>query len=171
MLQRAVICNRTLHSTKQIIQNHCLFLKVNKALQKIFSIKLLLAFGKNKCLKQLIGGNVIQNYKSIKKKKPNKYEECTPCTPGIRSLPCLQVQNKHLFCSQQNERMFMIFHQVNCKNDFLSIFQKCHIQYGGKAETDFKLKLNNHFKDVYKADTISALPHKRPYLYQRDQFQ
>lgn len=69
MLQRAVICNRTLPNTKQIIQNHCHFLKVNKAQQKIFSIKPLLAFGKNKCLKQLIGGNVIQNYKSIKKKK------------------------------------------------------------------------------------------------------
>ena len=88
VLQRAVICNRTLLNTKQIIQNHCLFLKVNKAQQKISSIKPLLAFCKNKCLKQLIGGNAIQNYKSIKKTN-NKYEECTPCTPGIRSLPYL----------------------------------------------------------------------------------
>ena len=33
------------------------------------------------------------------------------------------------------------------------------MQYVGKAETDFNLRLNNHLEDVYKADAISAEPH------------
>ena len=36
--------------------------------------------------------------------------------------------------------------------------KECHIQYVGKAETNFKLKLNSHLKDVYKAGAISASP-------------
>ena len=75
---------------------------------------------------------------------------------------CLQVQNTHSFHSQQNGRIFTIFHQVNCKSDFvlyLLEYKKCHIQYVGKAETDFNLRLNNHRKDVCKADAIPASRH------------
>ena len=50
-------------------------------------------------------------------------------------------------------------YQVNCKNDFFIYLlecKKCHIQYVGKGATDLNLKLNNHHKDVYKADAILA---------------
>ena len=46
---------------------------------------------------------------------------------------------------------------TNCKGDFVIYrleCKKCHIQHGDKAETDFNLRLNNHHKDVYKADSI-----------------
>lgn len=32
--------------------------------------------------------------------------------------------------------------------------KKFHIQYVGKTETDFNVKLNNHRKDVYRSDAI-----------------
>ena len=57
---------------------------------------------------------------------------------------CLQVQNTHSFCSQQNGRIFTTVHQVNCKSNFVMYLlecKKCHIQYGGKTETYFKLRL------------------------------
>ena len=34
-----------------------------------------------------------------------------------------------------------------------------HIQYVGKAETDFNLRLKNHRKDVYKAGAVPAACH------------
>ena len=40
---------------------------------------------------------------------------------------------------------------TNCKSDFVIYLlecKKCHIQYVGKAETDFNLRLNNHHKDA-----------------------
>ena len=113
-------------------------------------------------MKQLTGGNTIQNDKNINRSS-NKYEEkCTPCKSGIRSLCYLQVQDIHSLRSQQNERIFTIFHQVCCKSDFVIYLlesKKCHIQYVENAETDFNIRLNSHRKDVYKADSIPASRH------------
>ena len=36
---------------------------------------------------------------------------------------------------------------------------KCKIQYVGKAETEFNIRLNNHRKDVWKPDAIPASCH------------
>ena len=47
-------------------------LKANKALEKTFSIKPIIAFCKNKIRKQLTGGNTMQYYKKIKKIKIQK---------------------------------------------------------------------------------------------------
>ena len=146
--------NHTLANIKEIIQNPWSILKTSKALEKTFSVESIIAF----CKKQKSETTHWRKYdpkrKNIKK-SGNKYEgKCTPCKSGMRSLCCLQVQNTHSFRSQQNGRIFTIFHQVSCKSDFLiyrSECQKCHIQYVGKTETDFNLRLNNHLKDVYKA--------------------
>ena len=65
-------------------------------------------------------------------------------------------------CSQLNVWIFTIFHQFNCKSNFVIYileYKKCYIKYVGTAETDFNLKLNNHCKDVYKADAIPASHH------------
>ena len=119
------------------------------------------------------GGTTIQNDKNIKKSS-NKYEgKCTPYKSGIRSLCRLQVQNTHSFRSQQNGRIFTIFHQVNCKSDFaiyLLECKKCRIQYLGKADTDFNLRLNNHCKDICKADAIPASSHfaMKDHIFNRD---
>ena len=37
----------------------------------------------------------------------------SPSKSRIQSLFCLQVQNTHSFCRQQNGRIFTIFHQVD----------------------------------------------------------
>ena len=47
------------------------------------------------------------------------------------------------FRSQQNARIFTILYHLNCKSDFVIYLlecNKCHIQYVGKAETDFSLR-------------------------------
>ena len=75
---------------------------------------------------------------------------------------CLQVQNIHSFRSQQNEQIFTFFHQANCKSNFVIYLlecKKCHIQYVGKAETDFNLRLNNHRMSLYEADVIPLSCH------------
>ena len=69
----------------------------------------------------------------------------------------------HSFLSQQNEQIFTIFHEVkNYKSNFLIYLLeciKCQIQIAGKAETDFTLRLNNHSKDINKADAILGFHH------------
>ena len=51
---------------------------------------------------------------------------------------------------------------TNYKSDFVIYLlecKRCHIHYVGKAETYFNLRLNNHRKDAYKADSIPASRH------------
>ena len=101
VLPLTVTYNRRLPNIKQIIQNHWSILKTNKALVKTFPVEPIIAFCKNKSLKQLIGGNTIQNDKNIKISS-NKYEgKCTPYKSGIGLLFCLHVQNTHSFPSDK----------------------------------------------------------------------
>ena len=67
----------------------------------------------------------------------------------------------HSFRSEQNGRIFTIFHRVNRKCNFVIYLleYKSHIQYVGTAETDFNLRLNDHHKNVYKANVIPASRH------------
>ena len=67
VLQLTVTYNHTLPNVKQVIQNHWSILNTNKALERAFSIQPIIAFCKNKRLKQLIEGNTIQNNRNIKK--------------------------------------------------------------------------------------------------------
>ena len=116
VLPLTVTYNRRLPNIKQTIQNHWPISKTNKVLEKNVSVEPIIAFRKNKSLKQLIEGSTIQNDKNIKKSS-NKYEgKCTPCISGIRSLCFLQVQNIHSFRSQKNGRIFTVFIKVSIKN-------------------------------------------------------
>ena len=145
-----VTYNRFFPNIKQIIQN------TNKALRKTFSLEPIISFCKNKSLKQLLGGNTIKNDKNIKTSNSEYEGKRALYKSGIWSLCCLHLQ-KIFIRSQQNGRIFTIFYQVNCKRDFviyLLEWKTCHVQYVGKAETDFNLKRNNHCKDFYMKDRI-----------------
>ena len=78
--------NQTFLKIKQKTQNHCSILKKIEAVEKTLSIEPIIAFRKNKSLKQRIRGNTIQNDKIIR--KPNNIYEAksksTPCKSGIR---------------------------------------------------------------------------------------
>ena len=66
------------------------------------------------------------------------------------------------FKSNQTNKTFKIYHRVNCKSSFV-IYQLecyiCNIQYVGKSETPFNIRLNNHRKDVKNPNAIPACKH------------
>ena len=55
------------------------------------------------------------------------------------------------FSANSTAKVIFLNHLLKCK--------KSHIQYLGKAETNFNLKLNYRSKDLYKADANPALCH------------
>ena len=64
--------------------------------------------------------------------------------------------------SQQIKRTFNIFHKLTCKSQYVIYLMECilcKIQYGGKSETPFNLRLNNHRKDVYNPKAIPVCNH------------
>ena len=89
------------------------------------------------------------NEKFIKTKNNHHTGKCVPCN-STRCLCCQQL-SKATFKSNQTNKTFKIYHRVNCKSNFVIYLLECYIcniQYIGKSETPFNIRLNNHRKDV-----------------------
>ena len=127
--------------------NYCHLLHINPNLAEIFQNPPILAFRRNKNLRDIIGTKSIQNGK-VKSKFTNKIQgKCTPCLANNRSLHCKQVVHTTKFRSNQTNRIFQIYHNLDCKSKYIIYLlecSKCKIQYVGKAETEFNIRLNNH---------------------------
>ena len=68
------------------------------------------------------------------------------------------------FKSQQTQEEFKIFHKTNCHSTFVIYLlecKKCKIQYVGKTEAPFNIRINNHRSDANNPteDTIPAAKH------------
>ena len=137
-------------------------MNVNPELKKVFENKPLLAFRKNKNLRQLIGGNTIEKNKKLLTTNKFTNGKCSPCFSNSRTLCCKQVIKTEHFKSNQTNRTFRIFQKTTCKSNFIIYLLECElckIQYIGKAETAFNIRLNNHRKDVKDPKAIPADKH------------
>ena len=59
-------------------------------------------------------------------------------------------------------KIFDIYHSLNCKSKYVIYLLECSIykiQYVGKSETPFHIKLNNHRKEIKDPSAISACKH------------
>ena len=135
---------------------------INPNLAEIFQNPSILAFRQNKNLRNIIVTKLIENGK-VKRKFTNKMlGKCTPCLVNNRTLCCKQVANITTFRSSQTNRIFQIYHNLNCKSKYaiyLLECTKCKIQYVGKSETEFNIRLNNHREDLWIPDAILASRH------------
>ena len=64
--------------------------------------------------------------------------------------------------SQQTKRTCKIFHKLTCKSQYVNYIMECilcKIQYVGKPEPLFNLRLNNCRKDVNNQKSIPACNH------------
>ena len=140
---------------------HWHLLHINPNVAEIFQSSPILAFRRNKNLRDIIGTKLIENGK-VKRNFTNKIQgKCTPCLANNRTLCCKQVVHR-LVRSNQTNRIFQIYQNLNCKSKYVIYLlecTKCKIQYVGKAKTEFNIRLYNHRKDVWKPDTISASCH------------
>ena len=139
---------------------HWHLLHINPNLAEIFQNPPILAFRRNKNLRDIIGTKLIENGK-VKRKFTNKIQgKCTPCLANNRTLCCKQIVHTTTFRSNQTNRIFHIYH--NLKSKYVIYFLECtkfKIQYVGKAETEFNTRLNNDRKDIWKPDAIPASRH------------
>ena len=137
-------------------------LHINPNLAEIFQSPRILTFCQSKNLRDIIGTKLIENGK-VKRKFTNKIQgKSTPCLANNRTLCCKQFIHTTTFRSNQTNRMFQIYHNLNCKSKYVIYLlecTQCKIQYVGKAETEFNIRLNNHRKDIWKPDAIPASCH------------
>ena len=129
---------------------------------------------RNRNLKEIIGSNKILNNNAIRKKKAEKkHLFCIPCYTRRNNLCCQQVEKTNVFKSYKTGETYKFFHQLTCKSQaiiYLLQCRICFIQYVGKIETTFNLRLNNHRKDSNKKDAILACTHfqKSNHIFQPD---
>ena len=127
--------------------------------KETFSTLPIIAFRKGTSLKQIIG--IHNNNKLIKTKINHHTGKCVPCN-STRCLCCQQLISTTTFKSNQTNKTFKTYHRVNCKSSFVIYLLECYIcniQYVGKSETPFNIRLNNHRKDVKNPHAISACKH------------
>ena len=115
----SITYNRTLPKIKSIVDNHWHFLKVNPALKETFQSSAVIAFHTNKNLKQMIGSNTIEHNKKLIRSNNNVNGKSSPCLSNTRTLCCKQVIFTTPFKSNQTNRIFKTFHNINRKSTIL----------------------------------------------------
>ena len=159
-----ITCNRKLPMMHKIINKHWNVLQINQGLPETFQNNPLVAYKRNKNLQEITGGHTIKNGKVLKVHSKNRKGKCEPCNTSKPSLCCDQVIDTSTFRSYQRQQLYTIFHKLNCKIKFIIYLMNCvlcKVQYLGKAETAFNIRLNNHRKDVNNPKSIHADLHLR----------
>ena len=157
----SVTYNKNLPNIKSILDKHWHILKSNNQHEQIFKENPIIAFRKNKSLKDIIGGNTIEENKRKLKVKKKTTGKCSPCFSN-KGLCCNHILNTSTFQSSQTKETFNIYHHVNCKSKYVIYLLQCDLcncQYIGKSETPFNIRLNNHRKDVSSINAIPACKH------------
>ena len=162
-----VTYNKKLPDIKGAIDRHWHLLKINSDLEPVFTEKPFMAFKRNRNLKDLIGqktllNNKVQNKKDIRSRKG----WCSPCNTRRNNLCCSQIRDTNEFQSSMTKEKFKIYHRVNCRSKFVIYVLECiicKIQYVGKSEWPFNIRMNKHRDDVQKHDAILACQHFKKY--------
>ena len=157
--------NNTLPNLKNIMAKNWNLLSINKDIAKKFTKEPLIAYRRNPNLRQLLGGNKIENGKVIRQKQ-NHTGKCSPCKPNRAYKCCRQMKSTSTFKNRLTGKVYQIYHRVNCKDRNIIYLLECikcnHRAYVGKSEPQMNLRINGHRSDVDKdklaVDTHFAQP-------------
>ena len=158
----SITYNRTLPNISKIVNRNWNILQINSEFHAVFQATPMIAFKRSKNLQEFIGGHTVKKVKVFKKSLVRLNGKSMPCSLTRPSLWCTQIVNTLTFMSQQTKRTFNIFHKLTYKSLYVICFMECilyKIQYFGKSETPFTLRLNNHRKDANNPKAIPACSH------------
>ena len=81
---------------------------------------------------------------------------------GCSQVPLQQNLFSLTFESIQINKKLCICHKISCKSNYVIFLLECllcKIQYAGKSETPFHIRLNNHRKDIKSPHAIEPCKH------------
>lgn len=153
----------SLPNAKAAVNKHWNILQINERMQGIFQEKPIMAYRRNKNLRDILGQTTIHNNKVVRKQDISiQRGSCSPCLTRNDNLCCNQIQRTTTFRSRITNQEFRIFHRVTCKSKFVIYLlecARCHIQYVGKSEWPMNIRLNKHRNDVLREDAIKVCKH------------
>ena len=154
--------NKTSPNIKKVIDQHWDIVSINENWRKVSDKRPVIAYWRNTNLYQLLGGNRIFKNKVVPRntKQQKQSGHCSPCFSRMNNLCCKQVKQTKTF--QIYRTNIHIFHNLTCKSEnliYLLQCRICQIQYDGKSETTFNIRLNNHRKDPKSQASFLACKH------------
>ena len=149
--------NKNLPNIRQVINDNWSILLTNDKVAEVFTEKPIIAFKRNKNLKDMIGGTKLLNNQRITG-TTSKPGHCGPCKSQTGNICCKHILSTDNFTSARTGEKFKIKHRVNCKTKkgiYLASCKPCpNHQYIGKFETPWNERLYNHRKDAKKTKSI-----------------
>ena len=153
----------TLPNLKDIIIKHWHILQTDQSCKETFSVLPIIAFRKGTSLKQIIDTNTIHNNEKLIKTKNNHHTvKCVPCNQHIAFAVSNLFQQQHSKVIKPTKHLKSTM-ESTAKAALLFIYLLecyiCNIQYFGKSETPFNIRLNNHGRDVKNPNAVPACKH------------
>ncbi len=146
------IFNKHLPNINPIIEKHWHLLKTNPEIAPNFSEKPVLAFRRNKNLRDILGQTHLSKNKKIVPKKTSTGGSSQACLSRANNQCCKQVISTKTFMSNVTKEVFHIRHKLNCRSRnciYLGFCNLCeNTQYVGKSEPPANLRINTHRYDV-----------------------
>ena len=124
--------DRTLPNVKRAISNNWNLLHINQEFKDVFQEPPILAFRRNRNLYYLLGCKNMVDRKVQRLSKKKKIGFSTKCF-------------------SKSGKSKLLIYLMECRI--------CRIQYIGKSETEFNIRLKNHRKDVNRQNTPQADQH------------
>ena len=143
--------NKNLPNIRATLNKHWHLLQTNPKIAPTFTEKPIVAFERNKNLKDLIGQTHLSRNKKIIA-KPKKMGECSACLTRANNQCCKQMISTKTFQSMKTKEIFNINHHLNCRSRNVIYLGYCNLcsnsQYIGKSEPPANLRINTHRHDV-----------------------
>ena len=112
-------------------------------------------------MQDFIDGHLIKDGKVVIKKLENQQGKSEICNITKSALCCMYCMQKILTHSKvTKQKKFSTYNiPLHCKSQWIKII--CNLQYVGKSETSFSIRLNNHRKDMSNSKAIPVYFHFR----------
>ena len=168
--------NPTLPHIGSILKSRWNILHIKPDIKESFPEPPIISYKRSKNLRDMIGNNNIVNSKVPRNFKLNKQHEikfCRPCKTS-KCLCCKQLKHTNQFKSSKTNQTYKIFHETNCKSKFVVYLlecKKCKLQYVGKSEWQFNIRLNNYRSHIKNCDINKLLPVEKHFLLPNHNFE
>ena len=112
--------NQTLPNFRKILSDNWSLLKINSRLKHVFNEQPVIAYRRNKNLRDVIGDTTIKNNKVVRKQKSTlKSGYSKPCFSRTNNLYCKQVVPATNFKNNITLKTYQIHHQLNCNSSYI----------------------------------------------------
>ena len=139
---------------KKIINSHWDILRTHGDLAETFTEKPVVAFKRNRNLRDIVGNmHLSRGRKIIKEKRKPRFPGSKACLTHGNNQCCRHLQSTKTFRSDVTGEEFEIRHDLNCRSKNVLYLGHCAIcpsrQYVGKSEPPAHLRINSHRYDVH----------------------